>query len=290
MHLDLFLPLAFLLTSMKVLFDLNAHSELVAFQMAGLSKKKLLRPFFLFASLLSLICYINNQWLAPDAQNAAHAFRDAAKNKKKKKEHLFTLPLTDGTELVYQQFDPAKKEFFDVFWIQTSNDIWHIKYLDIGSNPPTGHFTDHLTRNHQHQFEKTESFQYQEFPHLSWDDQTVIREFVPFEHRSLSTLFQQARSDTANQQSVFAHLHYKLALPLLPFLVLLTISPVTMQFSRTRPVFLIIAISLLGFISLRTILDGMLILGENQVLPAAVAIWSPLLLGLILSLRSFIKL
>jgi len=291
-HLELFFPLSFLLSAMKVLFDLNAYRELVALQMAGLSKKKLLSPFYLFAILLSSVCYINCEWIAPDAQDSANEFRSAhAKKKKKKREHLFTLSLEDETELIYQSFDPSEKQLFDVYWICSADDIWHMKYLKIDPKPPSGRHVDRLTRNEMKQFEKKESFDKRDFPELSWDDDgAALQRFVPFENRSLSNLYQQARSNSADKQSLFTHLHYKLALPMLSFLAILAISPFSMRFSRSLPVFLFASLSLFGFIALCTILDGMLILGENKVLPPYIAIWGPLLLSFGLAARPFIKL
>ncbi len=154
-HLELFFPLSFLMASMKVLLDLNSHRELVALQMAGLSKKKLLAPFFLFAAFLSIACYANSEWIAPDAQDAACKFKTAhMKKQKKKREHVFNLTLEDGTELVYQKFDPLEKEFFDVFWLRAPDDVWHMKHLKIETAPPLGRFVDHLSRTEEKRFEK----------------------------------------------------------------------------------------------------------------------------------------
>lgn len=292
MHLELFFPLSFLLASMKVLFDLNSHNELVALHMAGLSKKKLLTPFFLFAGILTLVSYINTQWFAPDAQDAAYAFRDAHPKGKKKmqREHVYTISLDDDSELIYQSFDPIKKELFDVFWVRSPDDIWHVKYLKIDPKPPLGRYVDHLTRNAEKQFQKTESFDTKSFPKLPWDKDAILQRFVPFENRSLSNLLQQACADCSDRQSVFSHLHYKIALPLLPFLILLAIGPQTMRFARSRPTLLIATCNIFGFISLMTILDGMLILGENQVLPAYIVIWGPMMITFLSIIRPFAKL
>lgn len=292
MHLHLFMPIAFLLSILKVLLDLNSHNELVALQMAGLSKKILLRPFFLLATFLSLILYINNQWLAPDALDASDAFRSqhSKKRKKVKREHLYNLALDDDTELIYQSFDEKKKELFDVFWVKSANDIWHMKYLKIDAKHAKGRFVDRLQRNDQGQFEKTESFLEYSFRKLPWNEHTELERFVPFENRSLLTLLKQALTLSADRPRIFCHLHYKMALPLIPYFILIALSPVAMHFSRTRSSFLIVAISLLAFIGLMTILDGMLILGENRVIPGYLAIWGPIAIAFFATLRPFAKL
>ncbi len=290
-HLDLFLPLSFLLSAMKVLLDLNAHRELGALQMAGLSKKKLLSPFFLFASLLSAACYINSEWIAPDAQGAADRFRMGhAKKKKMKRVHVFTLSLEDGSELVYQSYDAEAKQLFDVFWISSPDDIWHMKYLKIDPSPPIGKFVDHISRNLEKRFEKKESFEEKPFPNLVWDgeiDLSSLQQFTPFENRPLTTLFQQTRSDGAERHGAASHFHYKMAVPLLPFLILIAITPFSMRFSRSSPFFLFAACALFGFVGFATILDGMLILGENSVLPSYLAIWGPVAVFFLLSFRPF---
>ena len=289
-HLEIFFPLGFLLAAMKVLFDLNLHRELVALQMAGLSKKKLLLPFFLFASLLSAGSYFNSQWLAPDAQEAASSFRlEHAKKKKKMREQVFPLSLEDGTELVYQSFDPQKNRFFDVFWLKAPDDIWHMKYLKADSQLPIGLFVDRLSRNSSSQFEKKESFAEKAFPEIRWDETAPLQRFVPYENRPLATLFFQSRAESADKPCILSHLHYKLALPLLPFLILLSIGPFSLHFARSLPFFLFAACALFAFAALCTLLDGMLILGENRVLLPAVAIWTPFLLSFALSFRPFFK-
>lgn len=287
--LELFLTLTFLLASMRVLFDLNEHRELVALQMAGLSRKRLLAPFFLFAAFISAICYINSQWFAPDAQDVADAFMIAHKPlpKKTKRIHVYSISLEDDSELVYQSFDREKQELFDVFWIRTPSDIWHMKYLEIA--PLQGRFVNHLTRNHNKQLEKSESFILKNFPELPWDEGAILQKFVPFENRPISALLAASASDSAERPSVLSHLYYKLLVPLMPFLVLFAIGPISIHFSRNRPLFLIAAKALFGFIALKVILDGMLILGENQVLPAVIAICAPIVLVLAFSLPSFVR-
>lgn len=290
-HLEFFLPFTFLLASLKLLLDLNAHGELVALQMAGLSKKKLLRPLFLFAAFLSLAAFANNQWIAPDAQDATDVFREAHSKKKKKKDPLYHIALNDDSELIYQNFDEEKQEFFDLFWIQTPDDVWHMKSLKLEHKMnPQGHFVDHLVRNKEGQFEKRESFLSCPFPNLRWSKETSLERFIPFENRSISSLLQQARADSADRQSIFSHLHYKMALPLLPFFILLSISPFTMRFRRSFPTFLLVALSIFAFVGLMMILQGMLILGENRVLPAYLAIWGPMAALFALLLPPFIRL
>ncbi len=282
---ELFLSLSFLLAILRVLIDCNQRRELLALQMAGLSKKRFLLPFFLVAGGLSGLCYLNSQWVAPYAQETVDIFRSAHKTKKKKTPRLYSLSLEDDSELVYQHFDAEKRELFDVFWVRTPNDIWHMKYLEIESLH--GRYVHHLIRNPEKQLEKQASFSTRSFPELPWNEEAILHRFVPFENRSLSTLFTQVAVLSSDRASVLSHLLYKMAMPLLPLLLLLTLAPTTLRFSRDQPTFLLVTCSLFGFIALKVVLDGMLILGENQVLSPLIALLAPIGLLIVFSFPSF---
>lgn len=287
-NLELFLSLVFLLSTMRVLFHLTNHREIVALQMAGISKKRLLGPFFVFASIIALGCAINGQWFAPEAGDSSDDFKTAYKAKKKPHEKkLYTLSLDDETEIVYTRFDKEKKELIDVFWVRSPTDVWHMKTLQI--DQLEGRFVDHLTRNNLRQFEKKESFPIRRFKELPWKDETILNRFIPYERRTLSTLFMQACSRPADERIIFSHLFYKLLVPLMPFIILIGISPVILRYTRSRPTFLIIAISIFVFLGFKSVLDGMLILGENQVLPSYVAIFSPVVLLISATMPSFAR-
>lgn len=287
--LELFLTLTFLLATLRVLFSLNTHREILALQMAGLSKKLLLAPFFSFAAFLSLLCYANSQWLAPNAQDITGAFKVLIKPKRGKLQsnHVFSVPLSDCTEIVYRSYDPDTRELSDVFWIRKPDDIWHMKAF----YPPDrlGKNVDHLTRNPERQMERLESFASRSFPEMAWDEKASLKKFIPLEQRPLCTLLIQVFSDASSRSGILAHLLYKFSVPLMPFLVLIAIAPFSLRFSRHHPLFLISAISIFGLIGLKTILDGMLILGENQVLPASLAILGPIVLTLALSMPPFMR-
>lgn len=276
---DLFLSFSFLLAALRVLFDLNQHRELIALQMAGLSKRQLLSPFFLFAILLTITSYINSQYFAPSAQETTLAFKGAHKPAKEKKKHVFSIPLEDNSTLVYQSFDG--ETLSDVFWIPTHEEIWHMK--DLSLNTLVGHEVHHLIRNPLGQIEKKETCASKTFIFPLEPSQVMLKR-TPFENRSLSTLFSEKRNSSA-----LSHLHYKLFTPLTPLLLLFLIAPVSMRFSRNRPFFLIAAATIFGFIAFKVILDGMLILGENQVVPPLFAIWGLPSLLLLFSFPSFAK-
>jgi lipopolysaccharide export system permease protein len=272
--LNLFFPLAFLLSSIRVLSDLSSHGEIVALQMAGLSAQRLLAPFTLFACALSLTAYVNAEWWAPDSLAVATTFREkhAPRHKRDAKAKVQTLPLTDRSELVFQAYDPVTETLHDVFWLRSSTEFWHMKTLTF--SPLTAHYADRFIRGRL--VEKAESFETLPVPQLLLLPEDISNRTVPFEQRSLSQLIDWATSARAEASPAAAHLHYKLAVPLLPLLLLAWVAPYCLRFHRFKQTFLIALLALGSLFTLFTLLDGMLILAESQVLPSYLAIWGPL--------------
>ena len=93
------------------------NAEIVALQMAGLSRKKILTPCFWCALFWICCLYCNEEWIVPRAGEKVDAFytEHLTRKKKSKPVHLSTLPLEDDTEIVFQNFDAIKREFFDFF-------------------------------------------------------------------------------------------------------------------------------------------------------------------------------
>lgn len=284
-YFDLFASIAFLLASLKVFIDCNTHREFIALQMAGLSRSKLLLPFFILALFLALASIANNQWFSPDAGSETAAFAATISPKKTKKQKVFSLALQDDSELIYQNFLADTHELSDVYWVRSAQDVWHMKRLKVDSQPPTAYFTDHLIRNKQGQFEKLESFALRLFPEMPWEKEATPQKFVSLENRSLTTLFQQAHILSSERNAIISHLYYKLALALFPLLILLQIAPRAFSFSRNPSSFLFVACALFALLGFITLLNGMLILAENRVMPALLAIWGPIGLSCIFALR-----
>jgi lipopolysaccharide export LptBFGC system permease protein LptF len=288
-YLHFFFPLSFLLASIQVLLDLNAHNELVALQMGGLSRRQLLSPFFRLASCLFLLLLANHEWVAPKAQNFAYEYVKAYARHKKRplREHLHVCTLNDGSEIVFQQFDKKKKELFDVFWLADDSTVWYMKFFQ--TDLQKGRFVDRFTWI-ESTWVKTDRFEEFEFPQIVIDEQKALQPFVPYERRSLSELTKEAFTAKGEKPKLLSHLFYKLFSSLLLFISILAISPICFAFSRKTPAFAILACSLFGFLSMMTLLDGLLVLGENQVIPAAAAFGLPLAIWLGICYRPFKKL
>lgn len=63
------LPFALLMATIKVITTSNQQKEIIALLAGGISKRRLLRPFLLFALLCVSLLYFNEQFFHPFAVN-----------------------------------------------------------------------------------------------------------------------------------------------------------------------------------------------------------------------------
>jgi lipopolysaccharide export LptBFGC system permease protein LptF len=268
LQLKLFGAVAFVLACLKALFDLAMHLEFVALQMGGLSRSRILMPFLWCGAVVALLLYANQQWVVPNVDEQVEAFQAAHRKRPKKKDagNVYSMPLEDGSEWVYHRLNGDRNSLQDLFWIRSGDEIWHVKELFL-EDPLRGVAVDRFVRNEQHLLEKRESFDSHLFTGIEFCKEDLDRRFVPLDRRSISSLRQHHAS---------AHLHYQIALPLLPGLLVWVLAPFALQFRRTGRLFALTAIAILGLVALWTFFDGLLILGENQVIPGW-ALWTPLM-------------
>ncbi|MFA5250245.1 MAG: LptF/LptG family permease [Parachlamydiales bacterium] len=288
LYLNLFLSLGFLLTLIKVLGSMNQNNELLALQMAGLSKEKIIRPLFFIALLLSLASYLNHEFQYPRAISLVQNFKKTYfhTSKKIKNDNVQALLLKDNTKLVYGSYDSKQKKLSDVFWLLNQEELYHIKELDLKTSPPTGYFVDHFVQNKQHFLIKKESFEKQPLKHILFDKNSAGA-LIPFEERKISTLLnqflQKSYSSSKEKAALSAHLNYKLALPLLPLLIAFVLPSSVFRFSRKSYLFVLTALALFLFIGFYTLLDALFILTENGSGSPFFFVWLPFLLLLALA-------
>ncbi len=279
---DLLIPLALLIATLKVLFSLNTHKELVALQASGVSSKRILRPFFIFAAICAFFIFTSMEFLLPSSlnfldrfqkQHFKHAYHG------NRKEPIHSIFLKDRTKIIYQKELKDKQLYFDVFWIRSADDIWRIKYLSTNLDEPIGYYVDHIVRSAGGNFEKVDSFERYAFPSFRLLSQESAKGYTPIENRSPSQLFDQLthkRKATAFEYpQILTQFLHKCTMPLLCFLVVIGAAPYCFQYSRTLPVIFTYAIALFGFITFTAVIDAAVILGETQVVSAYGAILTP---------------
>ncbi|MES2200580.1 MAG: LptF/LptG family permease [Chlamydiota bacterium] len=286
-RLELLLPLALLISVIRVLTTLNDNKELVALQVAGLPLKKIFKPFFLLAIFCSFLGYCNEEIFIP---KSATYFTDLkysrTKNplKKFKNKQFTILPLEDSSKLIYQNYNAEKNAFFDVYWISSFQDIWRMKYLNADPNHPVGEYVDHLVRNKEGFLENVESFEKKLIPDLKWTHKQLNKKQSSIKHQKISHLAHLIWSSKTGSLHVKGEIEtyffYKLIMPLLSFLVLIGVLPFCIKYSRTPPLFMIYGPAIFCFVVFFTLMNAMTIIAENNVLPPYIAICAPLVLFL----------
>ena len=293
----LLFPLALLISTVKVLCSLNKNNELVAMQAGGISLKKITMPFLFVSLILTAINYLNIEYSIPYSLTYTRQFEKKyfAKQTKRppKKKSVFVYQMDDGTRLIYQNYNSPEKSLFDVFWVLSSDEIWHMKTLTLEKPYPKGQFVDHIKRNSEGELEKKESYETYCFNTLSLDPNGKTSVGNPIENRSISDLYHLLQTKTtfsiSNKAAIKTHLYYKLFIPWMSFLVVIGAVPFCIHSRRYLKVFLIFSLTIFGYLAFYMILDSSIILGENRVISPFLAIYPFPILFFIFFGRKFLK-
>src|SRR5262249_36034140 len=135
---ELLIPVALLLSTIKVLTTLNLHRELVALAVSGISLKRILRPFWITALFCTALLYINFQWGLPSAWHTITQFEERFFDAAKEESQVHSLQVKDGSYLFYRHFDAKKEHFCTLFWVESTDRIYKMESLDPFSTPPVG--------------------------------------------------------------------------------------------------------------------------------------------------------
>lgn len=285
---EIFIPLAFLLAIIKVFSTLTVHKESLAYQIAGLSKIRLMSPFFFIALLLLFFSLFSLQVLVPRSARVSQAFESAYLLKSPTTKTIQSIELQNQSKLIYQRYNKEKKQLLDVFWILSFDDIWHIETLEI-DNVKTGFFVDHFIREKDLLLKKAESFDRYIFQAMPFHLKDLEMNMIPYEYRPLSKLiFQDLFSSKEEQIKLQVQLHKKIALSFLPILILFCTAPFCLNFSRRFSPFFITGVSLFSFAFFFALSKALLLLCESQVLSPLIGCWLlPICLLILGSFKTF---
>ena len=281
-RLDFLLPMAVVLSTIKVLTTLTARNEWTVLQTSGLSTRKLLRPFFVVACASSIFGYLNFEYFHPAAMRQIDDFRIShfrSSRLAQRREQIHLIPLKDNTKLLYQTYDQEKNVLFDVLWIKSIDDIWRIKYLNADPANPTAEFVDHIVRNSSGFFEKQESHAKLYLSDLKWHPKMARQGLTPFDQRSLSDLYRMRYKMKLNPYEapkISTALAFKIAIPLMSPLLVIALAPFCLVFTRQRQYFLLYALGLFGLFAFYTLIDSLTILSDNGVINSTMAVFVPL--------------
>lgn len=290
-RLDFLIPMAILLATIKVLTSLNLRNEWLVLQTAGISTRRLLRPFFCVAIAGSFFIYLNFEVFLPSAMRHIDEFKIAHfqnSHVAKRRDQIHLIPLPDNTKLIYQSFDQEKNVLFDVLWIKSLDELWRIKSLNANPQEPIAEYADHIVRNPSGFFEKKDSYLKIRLHDLKWHPRMARKSLIPFEQRRLSELHRMRSSPTAapyDLPKIKTAYSFKLAIPLLSPLLVMAVAPFCLTSHRQRHFFLVYALGLFGLFAVYMLLDSLAILSENQVIAPSLAIYTPL--AFLLSISSW---
>lgn len=284
-HIEILVPFAVLISTVKTITNLNVHNELVALLASGLKLKRLLRPFLLLGLFFTSLLYLNTEILLPHSLKELKTFSDAkavAKSKKSGTKPILHLSLEDGSTLIFQDYNSNEQHFTDSYWIRSIDEIYRIKFLYPTLYPtskPVGQFVDHLKRDQSGELLKVASFEEKIFDEMHFNKQTLFESITTAEEQSFSDLIAKlpALNDVKSekQAQLVTHFYYKLAMPWLCLLAVIAPIPFCVQFTRHLPLFMIYAWSIFGVVAFYIMMNSGLILGERQVLSPLLAVWIP---------------
>lgn len=267
---NILVPAALLLATIKVLTAANVRKELIALMAGGISRKKILVPFLLLAFLCTIFLYLNAQYFIPQSKQM---LKEIGGNKISRSA-LNTIYLNDSSKIIYQSYDSKNARYFDLFWIRSANDIYHMKYLYDQLPIPLGTFVDHINADSSG-VRKGISYPEKLFSEMNLSGQlTQDRKKVLIANLSFSQLYKKL----GNHQSgpYVAAFIYKLIVPLICFLVVLAPAPLCMRYDRNLSIFSIYGIAIFGFIAFYTLMQSAFILTSSSSLPPLWPILTPM--------------
>jgi len=267
-RIDLLLPLSLLIATLRILYSMNIHHELLAFSASGLSLKKLIRPILFVSGLCTMVNILNFEFLHPKAlaytdyfekTYRAYSMRDPTRNK-----GITTLLLNDGTKLVSQRTDGI---LHDAYWIISSDEFFHMNTL----NPPHAKFVDHFKRSNHGVMELVESHENYTFNTLNLKNAVPPKEVTPHENKSITALADNLKNRKDRPQTK-TYLLFKLVMPFLSPLLVIALAPIATRFSRHHSIFATFGISLFSLIALFTLMDACVIIGSAHLISPYIAI------------------
>jgi len=281
-RMDVLIPFALLLSTIRTLTNLNVHNELVALMASGVKLKTLLRPFIYLALLFTMLLYLNTELFIPKAlKEMKHMdnLRSIAKHKDRHNKTIHNLTLEDGSTLLFQNYDSIEEHFFDAYWIQSADEIYRIKFLYPYKEVAEGHFVDHLERSPAGAMSAKGSYEKTTFPKMKFNNATLFETLTTPDEQSYSELWPKiaslVESESEKQAQLVATFYFKLVMPWICLLAVIAPAPFCINFSRNQSFFFLYACSIFGLVAMYIIMDSALVLAERQVMLPAAAILVP---------------
>ena len=282
---EILIPLAFMIGCVHTLCMLNIHYELLALRTSGFSLYLLMRPFLVMGLCGVLLMYLNEEFLLPQALTQLRKIENSTKNQKSK--HLLPISahhviLEDESLLIFQDYDVNAHRFFDVYWVESIDSIYRMKYFFPFLTPPKGELVDHLVRQPNGELIQTNAYQEYTFSQMKFHSEALETTLLDPDILSLSDLFQQSMDISAHlnekESKILTAFYWKLLMPWLCLFAIFAPAPFCISFSRQFPLFLIYVSSFFGIIAFYMLMDAFQIAAKRQLLSPWLAILCPFVL------------
>lgn len=282
---EILLPLALLIALVYTICTLNTHHELIAFMASGFSLRLLMKPFMMMGLFCVLLMYANEQFLLPEALRNLRRFENATKHQKHRQSTMLSVQhviLEDGSLLIFQKYDAVKERFFDVYWIESINSIYRMKYLSPNLSAPLGYFVDHLIRKTSGEVIQETAYLELSFPAIKFNPDLLQSTILDPDILSLFELAEQvftiSSSTNEKESKILTAFYWKLCMPWLCLLAIIGPASFCVKFSRQLPVFFIFVCSLFGLIAFYMFIDASQVVAKRQIISPLWAIFGPFLI------------
>jgi lipopolysaccharide export system permease protein len=296
-ELDLFIPFALLISTIRILCQMNVSHEIVALLAGGISIRRILLPFLISGMLTSTLVLINYETVHNAGQKYLKKIKDRQDptgRTQKAAERIKNLLVRDDSILFYQHYDTSRDRFFDVLWFRSFNEVVRMKYLYPHPEHSEGANIDFLIRGNDDRFKKVNSMNSQVFQELGFEEEILGIVLNNPDNQSISTLWSRLPSwddeiISDKDAQILTAFHFKLAIPFLCLLVVLGPAPYCVRFGRQIHIFMIFGGAIFCFVAFMTVMDAMAVLGENQVIYPTLAVWAPMVISLTYSGIQFMR-
>lgn len=283
-RIDLLVPFALLIATLKALISLNTNRELVALLASGIPLKRLLRPFLFSGIACAALLYVNFQVLSPLAWIQIQKIEDRymAEEDLQNRQGIQQVLLDDGSVVFCQSYDSARKLFFDSYWIRSIDEVWRIKYLYPDPKATLGRFVDQIKRNEKGEMKLLNSWETKLLNDLSFNKEQLQATLILPEEMSLTDLWKKMplskKDHNTKEAAITARFYNRLAMPLLCILAVIGPAPFCVIFSRQVPTLLITIFSIVGLITFYLLSDATFVLAKGQVFSPFLIIFAPYML------------
>jgi lipopolysaccharide export system permease protein len=280
-HAEILMPIVLLISTLKVILTANIQRELLVLMSAGISLKKIGRPFLLFGICTTFLCYLNFEYLQPIVYLKLSAFEQSYLHKTSHTQNSLIHPLTleDQSLLVYHMYDPIHNELKELFWKKNEKEIYKIQCLQLTPIPPKGLHVDYLAYDDTLSLKLIDRYEEIDFATMTLPSNLspILRPLKWHSISSLAHLFPKEKGSKLNDKQAAAatHFFYKLFMPLVAIIIVFASLSLCTRFTRNFSSFLIYLFFLCGYITFFTLLNASVILGENQIVHPLVAICLP---------------